>query len=419
MTQKHKIPLVKWCGKLLAGLMAGTALMLWAYMLPTEPMRENVARSSSLFDLEGTYPELVKGYSYTRLDNFTDSIMLGAAIYDGEEPLTEQAMQNFHIDSMELPPVLALTNYANQVTAYEYYKVAYGRYWHGYLVPLKLLLLVFDYGDIRILNFFLQNFLLCIVLGMLVRTEKKKYTPAYLAAVFTLNPLTTALSLQFSAVYYIILISSLCMIRAGREGKAEDGRTDNLFFFTGMATSYFDFLTYPIAGAGILLVLYLNLQEGRIDKRQIKAGIKKLLLWGFGYGGMWAGKWLIGSLLTGTDFFRNAWEQSLFRTSAENCTRIGAVCKNIGVFLKWPFLLVFLTMAFCYFMKFRKANKLRKFLWHKEKTAVCAYMAVACLPVGWLCIMTNHSWEHYWFTFRTFSVTCFAVGSLVHHCINS
>ena len=144
-----KIPsIIKYIGSLGAAIIVGMLLLIAVYALPVGNMKANVARSSEIFNYEGIYPQLVNGYKYMQLDNYTDSIMLGAAIYDGAEGTVDKAVNNYHPDCAQLSPELALTNYANEVSVYEYFEVPYGRYWHGYLVPLKLLLLFFDLADI-------------------------------------------------------------------------------------------------------------------------------------------------------------------------------------------------------------------------------------------------------------------------------
>lgn len=80
----------------------------------------------------------------------------------------------------------------------------------------------------------------------------------------------------------------------------------------------------------------------------VKALFQKMLLWGFGYGGMWSGKWLVGSVLMKRNMFVDALNQAIFRASpgslqGEAYGRFDAVMKNISVFFKWPFFLLFLS----------------------------------------------------------------------------
>lgn len=410
-----KIPsIIKYIGSLGAAIIVGMLLLIAVYALPVGNMKANVARSSEIFNYEGIYPQLVNGYKYMQLDNYTDSIMLGAAIYDGAEGTVDKAVNNYHPDCAQLSPELALTNYANEVSVYEYFEVPYGRYWHGYLVPLKLLLLFFDLADIRILNFFLQNILLFLVIKLFGRARMEQYVPAFCITVFVINPMTAAVSLQFSDVYYMILLSTLCLLWLTWKGKASENRINYLFFITGILTAYLDFLTYPLASCGILIVLYLILNRENLKIGRIGMILQKMLLWGFGYGGMWSGKWLAGSILMKRNMFADALNQALIRTSSggpdeTEFSRLDALIRNINVFLKWPFLLVFLFMAGYFLFQFRKL----KVHMLRQNAALILFLAVtALLPVAWTFVMADHSYVHYWFTYKEFGISCFALLSL-------
>lgn len=403
---------MKYTGVLVFCITAGMLLLAAVYALPTGAMKANVARSSEIFNYEGIYPQLVTGYKYTQLDNYTDSIMLGAAIYEGTESIIDKAVNNYHPDSAQLSPELALTNYANEVSAYEYSPISYGRYWHGYLVPLKLLLLFFDYSDIRVLNFFLQNLLLFLLIKRLYQICLEVYVPAFLIMVFVLNPLTAALSLQFSSVYYVILLSAILLLRFSR---GAERKINDLFFMTGILTAYLDFLTYPLASFGILLVLYLIVNRENIRFTSLKQLFQKMLLWGIGYGGMWSGKWLAGSILMRKNLFADAMTNALIRTSSgglhsgRTFSRLDAVLKNISVFMKWPFLIVFLLGAGYFLFHLRKLT-LR--MVRQDAAFILFMLAAAFLPVGWIFVMADHSYEHYWFTYKEFTISCFALLSL-------
>ncbi len=368
-------------------------------------------RSSEIFNYEGIYPQMVSGYKYMQLDNYTDSIMLGAAIYDGPEGTMDKAVNNYHPDSAQLSPELALTNYANEVSAYEYFQIPYGRYWHGYLVPLKLLF--FDYSDIRVLNFFLQNILLFFIIKQLHQIHMEQYAPAFLVTIFLINPLTAALSLQFSSVYYIILFSAIWFLRLVRQGKATESRVGHLFFLAGILTAYFDFLTYPLASFGILLVLYMVVNGEKLNAAGVRPIFRKMALWGGGYGGMWSGKWLVGSILTKGNLFKDALNQILVRASTGSLqgteySRFDAVMKNISVLLKWPFLVVFLSGGGIFALPDAGAYAAHHTSENRHNRSVCC----CCAPVGWLFVTAGHSYGHYWFTYKEFAISSFSLLSL-------
>lgn len=407
-------------GILCSCIMIGVLLLLAVYMLPVKGMKANVARSSEIFNYEGIYPQIVSGYKYMQLDNYTDSIMLGAAVYDGTEGAIDKAANNYHPDCEQLSPELALTNYANEVSAYEYFRVPYGRYWHGYLVPLKLLLLFFDYADIRVLNFFVQSLLLFMIIRQLYRIRMEQYAPAFLIMIFVLNPLTAALSLQFSSVYYIVLLSTIWFLHLVECRKVTESKINHLFFAVGILTAYFDLLTYPLVPFGILIVLYL------VFPGEKTAGIKPLLqkgvLWGAGYVGMWSGKWLAGSILTRHNLFADALNQVFLRTSAgfydgsDGYSRLDALWKNISVLLKWPFLIAFLSAGAVFLICLLRGHTLPI---TRQNAAIIFFLtATALLPVGWILITAGHAYGHYWFTYKELAVSCFALASLGIYLIN-
>lgn len=304
-------------------IVVGMLLLVGVYALPVENMKANVARSSEIFNYEGVYLQLSFGYKYTQLDGYTDSIMLGAAIFERGgtiKEIVDRAVNNYHNDCFELSPVLALTNYANHAD-YEYVEIPYGRYWHGYLVPLKLLLFFFDYSDIRILNFFFQNFLLFIVLREFGKSHLEQYRSSFLTAVFVLNPLTAALSLQFSTVYYIVLLSAIYVLRLSGQGVFTEEKANRLFSWIGIMIAYFDFLTYPIASFGILFTLYFLIRKEERNIVGARALLQKGMFWMFGYCGMWCGKWLAGGILLRRNMFKDAWAQVMVRTSKQHVSK--------------------------------------------------------------------------------------------------
>lgn len=213
----------------------------------------------------------------------------------------------------------------------------------------EITVVIFGYSDIRILYFFLQNFLLFMIIRKLYRVHMEQYATAFLIMIFVLNPMTAALSLQFSSVYYIVLFSAIWFLYLVENEKVKENEMNHLFFATGIATAYFDFLTYPLVPFGILIVLYLIVNGENIRIANIKLLLQKGFLCGAGYGGMWSGKWLAGSILTKQNLFADALNQVFLRTSAgfydgaEGYSRLDALWRNIGVLLKWPFLIAFLS----------------------------------------------------------------------------
>lgn len=193
--------------------------------------------------------------------------------------------------------------------------VSYGRYWHGYLVLLKPLLIFLNYKEIRTLNGIL--FVIVILLVCMLFAKRKMWGGmiAFGLAVMELFPMTIPCSMQFSSCFYISTLALIGLL--WKYEKLEEKNAIFLYFCgVGMFTSYMDFLTYPVVTFGLPMTIVVILaQKGILEK------LKKIIVYGIswcvGYAGMWGGKWLIGTFVTGSNFLAEAVGMVKLRTSHE------------------------------------------------------------------------------------------------------
>lgn len=399
---------VKMTAILLAGMVAGTLCLCAVYLIPVKQIQENVRRSLDVFMEEGENPFILKGYKGSSLDNYTDAIMLGNAVYgEDDRPLAERAMWVSRASGAEDAPMESLALYLEGENTGEY--TEYARYWHGYLVILKPLLFFFNYIQVRGINGIL---FLCLIVWIVLELFKKKMWKgiiAYLLAIFSMFPMAIPYSLQFSTVFYIGNIALLLVLK---KNSVWLEKSHYLYFFeiVGMCTSYFDFLTYPFFTLGMPMVMCMVLNKGYSIEKKIRFAIKNGIAWGLGYGIMWAGKWIIGSFLTGENLLTSALGVVTFRMSGqvyeENLNRVMAVLRNgyvyfnlVGIALA-AVTIVWITV---YIYKSR-----RKF----KGIELLPLGLVACMPVLWYLAMANHSYIHYWYTFRALAVSVFALAMI-------
>ena len=144
MNKKDILPLLlRSALSLLAAILAGVVLLTAVYALPTARMRHNVSISLPYILSEGDRYQWAPYHNGTELDGFTDAIMLGNAIYAGSGAPLHDALVNPRMEFTpgDSVPVDSLSRYAQG--AEDGRQVTYARYWHGYLVFLKPLLLFF------------------------------------------------------------------------------------------------------------------------------------------------------------------------------------------------------------------------------------------------------------------------------------
>lgn len=179
-----------------------------AHMLPMKQVKKNIISSKASFSAEASYPLVIESYQGSKLDDFTDALILNAAGYDGKEPALVKAFANFYMRSES--PNASLAAYGEE-TGEEVYS-QYARYWFGEVLFVKCLLLVFDYSGIRMLNQIVQLFMLSFFMYSLVKNGLEECCIPFLTAVLLLMPVVVPLSIQFSSVYYVMMVAMIWIV---------------------------------------------------------------------------------------------------------------------------------------------------------------------------------------------------------------
>lgn len=396
--------------RIFAAILIGAFLLTMVYCIPTVRMEAHLADSATVFYREGVMPRLY-AWCTSFLDNYTDAIILSNAAHSGNGSAISQAMTaaRYQIDALD-PASSVAAHYLDGVPFDQ--EVPYYQYWHGYLLFIKPLLFLTTYQNIRIINGILQSVLLAALVYLMYRKGLKAYILPYLLGIAFLMPVAVALSLQFSSCYYIMTIGSILVLLAGKRLDSSDYL---LFLYLGIATSYFDFLTYPVATLGIPAVFYFLLQKAEPIRESFLRGFRICFSWGFGYVSMWAGKWVLGSLVTGTNVLMTASDKLAERSSAnidanENLllNMYAAVSVNVKHFIETPATLllgVFLVAALILLFRQQKTRRINLV---QAAQTVFPFFVLAAIPVVWYMATTNHSTIHYWFTGKALVVSVFA-----------
>ena len=400
------------CVLILGAVVAGMLALTLIFMLPTEVMKEHVASSIDIFYTESVYPQQVQGYKSTQLDNETDAIMLLGAIHETETlgPMQQAAAVPHATVKGENSKCVVLKNYLWDGILPDG-ESNYDRYWHGYMLYLKPLLLLMDYADIRVLNMIVQVFVLLLLLRELVRRKLDSIIVPLGLFVAVVNPVATAMSLQFSSIYYIVLFSLLVLVRYGEKILA-DNRIYFFFTLVGIGVAYFDFLTYPIAAFVVPASAALFLDE-KDWKEKILNIVKWGLCWGLGYAGMWAGKWIIGSIILDVNVIAEAFGRvnvhsgKAVQENGDMLSSLQVLWKNIKVLLRWPYILLGAAVFIFYEKKVIFGLNRRMFL-------LCLPFAILCLiPCLWIALLKSHSLWCYWYSYRNLGSTAFAAGIMM------
>lgn len=373
---------------LLGGIIAGFLLLWGTFLLPLTEDADTVQQSMQRMEEEGLYPNLPYIHSYDEgyydaggfMDNFTDSIMVSIAA-SGRESAFERAVSCYC----------------------GYLDFAYGRYWHGYSVLLRPLLMGMDILQIRSLNYLLQLFVLLWLLYLLQKKWGVRYALIFAGVYGLLSPVAVGYALQYSWIWYVTLGGCLYVVTKGDSLKKGMAYT-YLFLILGMLTAYVDLLTYPLISFGFpLLVLLLCKTEEKSGLADTKIVFGAGLSWLFGYGGMWAGKWGLGSVLLGRNLFAEGMQQIAYRASGEAgglFHRVQAIFVNIARFeTAEGVCLLLLLLGLCLYWFFsKKGNE------NVTPDFILSRSLVLLSPFVWYLLVNNHSLLHSGFTYRILGI---------------
>lgn len=390
-----------------------TAFVLnyFAFSIDTTNIRSNVEKSVFILREEGAhtsyakFPKILSRIYLRDLDNWTDSTMIFNTFYKNNESTLKQSIIVYHPEYDDSNPTESIIKYFDNTSNMK--EGTYPRYWHGYLTILKPVFNIIDYGQIRFINLLLQPILFLVLCAMMYKRELKSYIIPLIISIFVIYPLSTPLSLQFSAVYYITILSMILMLVFEKQLK-------NLwiyfFLLIGIITCYLDFLTYPLVTLGLPLILY-TLKENN-KKQAIKNIFLFSIFWAFGYLGMFFTKWIFASMLINENIFTESFNQMLYRCSniainepaPSSFTVIDVLKSNLKYLFRIPYVFVWVAVIIVNVSLTKKKDLGEKI------SSVLPLIIISAYPIFWFALTQNHSIIHCdFYSYKILWITVFAI----------
>lgn len=336
-------------------------------------------------------------------DVWTDAIIVGISGVEDSCGVVHKAMTNPIIIPTFTDTCIYIKESAmGYVTYYEGHTDSdsiayghYGRYWHGYQTVVKPLLMITHYPYIRIINNLLLFTLALLSLYVINVRTSWQIGFIFLLSLFAMGFVYVPEMLQFSTCFYISFIATTLILLNNKDSITT--RYGILYFYcVGAFTQYFDFLTTPLITLGVPLILTLIYTSRLSDW---KYTLKLSAAWLGGYVVLWGTKWVLASALTDFNVIANAFNQLKFRSQ-------GDIPINLTM---WSWSKYFLILLFGWWLASLSLLTIRyRGLLFKARE-LASLLIVAAFPFFWIVIIRNHSLVHYWFVWRIFGVTVFAL----------
>lgn len=360
-------------------------------LLPDKTIKAHVAQSAPGLAEEGSYPNAIITWDQCQMDNFTDALIMNQ-IYniDRKHPVRSAMIVNRSSEGgldWDQPGLLLRRVHGEELKSHQY-----SRYWHGNTFLFRFVLLLMDFNMLRWTLYLISGLLMVMLLCAYYPEAGTLKTMVLSFGFLVTCGFVTQFSMQFFPVLALTLIGSLLVIK--RDKSKDFGL---LFFIVGSLTCYFDLLTAPLLTLGIPLAVMLSLnKESQFDlKRNLLTIIKLILLWGLGFALTFFMKWVLASLILGQNVLADAYEVALYRMDTEDFTRWDALSRNFKMIPLWMIIVAVAVLIVIDVVRHKRLNC---------KKAL-AYLLVGVMPLVWYLLLSNHSYIHWWFTYRLLAIT--------------
>lgn len=421
-----KSTLLRYCEVFVLMLACYLSFAFVACLMPNGKIQHHVTRSMEKGDLQSDYPHAILPIKQAQMDNFTDALILNQAYCINRGNLLNSMMLLPRADYGMVDQTANLQHLLQGESGQQ--MITYPRYWHGSTFLMRYLLVVFDYPAIRLILYILSSLLFAVLLLALWKTDGRIAVMAVITSFLLLYGFVMQFSIQFFPVLALALIGSIVVCR----WLYNPGKVSLCLFIVGSLTAYFDLLTVPLLTFGLPITLFCYFR-GRMRQTALMAAnsaanekiisvsflshgqypfgkdivqaTRMGLAWAVGFGLTWISKWLIATLTTPVNVFLDAFGKVSERAGAQSdnvwgladFSRWHAVTSNAQLLPYKVLIIIILLLALLAIVRFNKKG------W---KTSLLL-LGISLLPYVWYFVVANHSYQHWWLTYRAqmFSVT--------------
>lgn len=303
-------------------------------------------------------------------------------------------------------------------------QMSYARFWHGYHIVLRPLLLFFHYWAIRWVNALVFTACVVAVTALLSYRLGLGVSIALLAALAAVGIVTVPMCLEYSGDFYLAL-GGMAAVALGMNEKGDFSKDLETFFIVGALTSFFNFLTTPVLTLGmplaVLLLGRMHSDEESAFGRQLLCFARNASAWAGGYLGCWLAKWIISSIVLKENILLDATRTIAYRVSGVeagvNFDRMETLRRNVAMLfplfgcsqpegIDWSVVIAACVMPVVATFVFIVVL-VRHMRTDGRALRVLGLLPVGALPFVWYLTVNNHSRVHFFWSYRILAVTVF------------
>ena len=415
----------------LGAFFVGVGALVVVQTIPSASLKQQSATALAVFEKAGIQrPALARDINATRVDYYADAHMYQLSFgVPGSTNMTNALFPMSFFpgnqpDEMNNVQEVAGLKARLQGTPVD---ADNGRYWNGFIIPMKLFGSLFSYNTFRILNGVLLAALFLAVTIVITRMLGWQIAVCFVLSLALMWVWVVPFCLEYLSVFYLMGVGIIAVLLLAKKGKLVKWGPE-LFLLLGILTAYLDLLTAPLVTLGFPLII-AALCLLRSNHRSEFAYLFKhllvwILLWLLGFAGFWAAKIVLTQAMFGYGVLSDAMSRLGGYTSPEGArpllTQIFglALPANLGTFIgrsgqdvlkhyssAWVRSAIAAVILCVPPAAVAAWTRLRKL----PVGASAILLLVATLPFLRMMVTSIHSDWNSFFTFREFGVAYFAV----------
>lgn len=373
------------------------------FFIPNKYIYKNLKSGTEYYMEEGIRPS-IKGLICTNNDASADSTALNIIMNNDSNNLAKSVFYTSAYRDFKSQDFIKMAN--DTIIKKEPANYNYNRYWHGYQILWRPMLVFFNVNTIR---YICMAIYICLLIFFVYKSIKEKYTG--LAIGMVLMNIFHIIPFGFNALEYIpvflitIIISCLILCKKIQLQPA--------LILSGISVAFFDFWTSETLTLTVPCVIYAYISN-KENKLKIKEIIYGIIYWVSGYGATFLYKWGLSSLIYKENFFKEAIDKYNMHSFSDNLfSNFFSVKYNINILLlnqssisttfKWIVIFIIMLAIFIYF--FKKENSSIKY--------ILTISSIALIPYIRYIVFKGHSREYVFFTYRAQLVVVLIITLLI------